>query len=98
MILNTQFSFFYFNCVLHYRGDRSNARTFSKKGQDLNREMKQAHRQAALILFQSRNADVSKLCNDGMIDLHGLHVSEAEELMEELLPIYLHYYQHGHPH
>lgn len=59
----------------------------------MNREMKQAHRRAALILFQSRNADVSKLCEEGVIDLHGLHVSEAEELMDELLPVFLHYYQ-----
>lgn len=27
------------------------------------------------------------------MDLHGLHVSEAEELMEELLPVFLHFYQ-----
>ena len=44
--------------------------------------------QAARILFNSKNEQSALL--SGHIDLHGLHVSEALEMLSELLPIYCH--------
>ena len=46
------------------------------------------HIQAARILFNSKNEQSALL--SGHIDLHGLHVSEALDMLSELLPIYCH--------
>lgn len=51
--------------------------------------MKQAHREAALALFQQRNSNLSQLCDQGIIDLHGLHVAEAAEILADVVPLFL---------
>lgn len=58
----------------------------------MNEQMKNAHREAALCVFHSRNADIARLCEQGMIDLHGLHVVEAETLVHHLLPIFFEHF------
>ena len=41
--------------------------------------MKDAHWKAATTIFQSRNS--AKRLREGVVDLHGLHAAEAEELL-----------------
>jgi len=48
--------------------------------------MKARHRAAALAIFASRNPSEKKIYEEGVLDLHGLHVAEATEAVEELLP------------
>lgn len=75
-----------------YRNDRSTARQFSKQGQSHNAQMKAAHREAALVLFQHRNSNLSQLCDQGIIDLHGLHIAEAQEILSEIIPMFLYHF------
>jgi hypothetical protein len=48
--------------------------------------MKARHRAAALAIFASRNPSEKRIYEEGVLDLHGLHVAEATEAVEELLP------------
>lgn len=50
--------------------------------------MKAAHLQAAQALFRLRNADPRQLLR-GVLDLHGLHVQESEELLRQLVPLFV---------
>ena len=61
-------------------GNRALAKDLSEKGRWHADQMKMAHQQAADDLFSRRNAD-----GDSTIDLHGLHVAEALEKLEEIL-------------
>ncbi|CAK4542578.1 unnamed protein product [Aphanomyces euteiches] len=59
------------------------AKSLSRQGQQLNADMKQAHFEAATLIFEARNPQYEV---DGIVDLHGLHVAEAVELLAWLLP------------
>lgn len=70
--------------ILLFRGAKAVAKNLSAQGQSLNRLMKEKHREAAQTIFQKRNSPAS--VNAGFLDLHGLHVAEALECLDELLP------------
>ncbi|CAM9409777.1 unnamed protein product [Phaeothamnion confervicola] len=67
------------------RGDRRAAAELAKRGRELNDSMKAKHRVAANIIFASRNPR-DQVLGRRMIDLHGLHVAEAQALLESELP------------
>ena len=48
--------------------------------------MKARHRAAALAIFATRNPSEKRIYEEGVLDLHGLHVAEATQAVEELLP------------
>jgi len=48
--------------------------------------MRARHRQAALAIFATRNPSDARIYQEGIVDLHGMHVQEAIETLEELLP------------
>lgn len=52
----------------------------------MNALMRAQHRQAALAIFATRNPSDARIYKEGIVDLHGLHVQEALEMLEELLP------------
>eukprot|EP00039_Didymoeca_costata_P024674 m.11111 g.11111 ORF g.11111 m.11111 type:complete len:697 (+) comp4376_c0_seq1:327-2417(+) len=66
----------------YMRGDKQAARDLSRKGRHYDQLMREQHREAAQILFKSRN-------NGGkpkdVLDLHGLHVQEALAFLEVYL-------------
>lgn len=63
------------------KGDGANAKKWSALGKDANERMKDLHRKAANAIFEARNPEgVSDV-----IDLHGLHVSEAVERLPAAL-------------
>lgn len=66
-------------------GNKALAKSLSKQGHDLNAQMKQCHFAAAQTIFEARNT-TSQLYNDRVMDLHGLHVAEAVELLAHMLP------------
>lgn len=69
-------------------GNKALAKELSAKGQWHNEQMKMAHGKAAEAIFQQRNSPLLQLSRDGqsrMIDLHGLHVSEAIPLLKREL-------------
>ena len=51
----------------------------------MNEKMKEKHRIAAREIFEDRNS-WKELMDRGMLDLHGLHVAEAAELLNEIIP------------
>lgn len=63
------------------RGDKATARELSREGRYYDQLMRQQHREAAQLLFASRNRGMHDT-----IDLHGLHVQEALAFLE----VYLH--------
>ncbi|OQR96894.1 hypothetical protein THRCLA_07138 [Thraustotheca clavata] len=74
----------FMNATQAYRqGNKALAKELSRQGQMYNLQMKEAHYSAASIIFEARNPNWIR---DGMIDLHGLHVAEALELLGQLLP------------
>ena len=81
------------NTLLHeataaYRGgNKACARQLASRGQELNRAMHTAHEQAAKTLFRDRNPP--EQLQRGIIDLHGLHISEARACLSELLPLFM---------
>lgn len=64
---------------------REQARKLSSDGQLANLKMKECHRGAARIIFSAYNPE--KNIRQGHFDLHGLHVSEALEILQELLVV-----------
>ena len=66
-------------------GNKAQATFLSKQGRELNAKMKELHLMAATQIFQLRNPP-SQLYEDGLMDLHGLHVAEAIEFLSEILP------------
>ena len=52
----------------------------------MNNEMKEYHIKAAKNIFLTRNQEAS--LKKGKIDMHGLHVAEAINTLEELIPLY----------
>lgn len=65
-------------------GAKGIAKNLSAQGHQLNLQMKRCHTQAAKELFSRRNTRQSVTC--GRVDLHGLHVAEAVQCLEEVLP------------
>lgn len=65
------------------RGDGAAAKALSVQGQRVNALMKEKHRIAAECIFKARNSPASIAA--GRVDLHGLHVAEAQELLPPLL-------------
>lgn len=61
-------------------GNGNSARSLAQRGRDYNAQMKEKHQLAADAIFAARNPPGSK-----HIDLHGLHVSEALEKLEDVL-------------
>ncbi|KAL1918303.1 uncharacterized protein VTP21DRAFT_2963 [Calcarisporiella thermophila] len=61
----------------YQRGDGAKARALSLEGHRANQDMKEAHRRASRMIFEQRNSERV------FLDLHGLHVSEAIEVLEE---------------
>ncbi|OQS00801.1 hypothetical protein ACHHYP_02591 [Achlya hypogyna] len=74
----------FMNATHAYRqGNKSLAKELSRQGQQYNAQMKDAHYAAASVIFEARNPNWQR---DGFLDLHGLHVAEALELLAQLLP------------
>ena len=63
------------------RGDGAAAKKLSAQGREANEMMKDLHRKAANAIFEARNPSTSP----DVIDLHGLHVSEAVERLPDAL-------------
>ncbi|XP_010917460.1 polyadenylate-binding protein-interacting protein 7 [Elaeis guineensis] len=71
-------------------GNKALAKELSVKGQLYNMQMKAAHAKAREAIFRQRNPVAPQLqgqAQDCMIDLHGLHVSEAIHILKEELNI-----------
>ena len=67
-------------------GDKKLARDLSQKGRHYNHMMKQSHGNAAQLIFESRNAQQAISASGApIIDLHGLHVSEAQSIIAKHL-------------
>lgn len=65
-------------------GDKKLAKELGRKGRMYNALMKESHEKAAMGIFASRNAQ-SRQGSDPVIDLHGLHVSEAQNILARAL-------------
>jgi len=68
-------------------GDGASAREFSRKGRFHQEKMKELHAKASEQIFLQRNRKLSEqqITNGETIDLHGLHVSEALQLLERYM-------------
>ncbi|KAJ0410287.1 hypothetical protein P43SY_002619 [Pythium insidiosum] len=76
----------FMNATRAYRsGNKSLARSLSQQGHEYNDKMKQCHYDAASRIFEMRNPR-QQLYEDHLMDLHGLHVAEAVELLDHMLP------------
>ena len=60
------------------RGDKAGAKVLSNKAKEALHRAEQAQARAAQEVFQKNNGNRS----DGMVDLHGLYVAEAEAVAE----------------
>jgi len=67
-------------------GKKDIAKNLSMQGQKMNTQMKELHLSAAKNIFCTRNQEA--LLKKGKVDMHGLHVSEALSVLEEILPLY----------
>jgi len=65
-------------------GRMAEAKAYGAEGRRVDARMREASRAAATRIFKQRNTDES--LSKGVIDLHGLHKDEAQEMLEELLP------------
>lgn len=66
-------------------GDGARARALSQRGREYDEMMKESHRQACHQIFLDCNARLDTLAS---IDLHGLHVAEALQVINQLLEIH----------
>lgn len=67
-------------------GDKKLAKELGRKGRMYNALMKESHEKAAMGIFASRNnAQSGQEGSDPVIDLHGLHVREAESILARAL-------------
>eukprot|EP00026_Physarum_polycephalum_P002879 Phypoly_transcript_02888.p1 GENE.Phypoly_transcript_02888~~Phypoly_transcript_02888.p1 ORF type:complete len:815 (+),score=218.80 Phypoly_transcript_02888:68-2512(+) len=66
-------------------GDGARARALSQRGREYDEMMKESHRQACHQIFLDCNARLDTLAS---IDLHGLHVAEALQVISQLLEIH----------
>lgn len=67
-------------------GKKDIAKNLSLQGQKLNIKMKELHLSAAKNIFCTRNQEAS--LKKARLDMHGLHVVEALNVLEELIPLY----------
>ncbi|WVZ82132.1 hypothetical protein U9M48_029430 [Paspalum notatum var. saurae] len=63
-------------------GNKALAKELSMKGQAYNAQMKAAHEKAREAIYRQRNPVSSQRGGDRLIDLHGLHVSEAINILK----------------
>ncbi|CAH9127361.1 unnamed protein product [Cuscuta epithymum] len=66
-------------------GQKALAKELSEKGQLHNMKMKDAHAKAQEAIFRVRNPEMSANAREKIIDLHGLHVSEAIHVLKREL-------------
>lgn len=66
-------------------GNKALAKSLSTQGHELNAKMKEYHYLAASEIFDARNPP-NQIYMDRLLDLHGLHVVEAVELLAHMLP------------
>ncbi|PIN23988.1 hypothetical protein CDL12_03291 [Handroanthus impetiginosus] len=66
-------------------GNKALAKELSVKGQLHNVQMKAAHGKAQETIYRQRNSDLQTNGRERMIDLHGLHVSEAIHVLKREL-------------
>ena len=71
----------------YLRNDHAAAAKFSSLGHEYNDLGKRANREASQQIFNSRNQSMNKSTNKGetWIDLHGLHVDESLEKLDEFM-------------
>ncbi|KAF2400535.1 hypothetical protein EJ06DRAFT_477312 [Trichodelitschia bisporula] len=67
------------------RSDSRAAKALSLRGQTENTLMKNAHREAARILYEERNKDFGPKSLELFVDLHGLHPEEAVSYLSNIL-------------
>ncbi|KAF2739314.1 hypothetical protein EJ04DRAFT_484953 [Polyplosphaeria fusca] len=67
------------------RSDSRAAKALSIRGQSENNLMREAHREAARILYEERNKDTGPDAKELYVDLHGLHPDEAVSYLEGIL-------------
>ncbi|KZV51843.1 polyadenylate-binding protein-interacting protein 7 [Dorcoceras hygrometricum] len=68
-------------------GNKALAKELSIKGQLHNMHMKAAHGKAQESIYRQRNPDAQSNGRERMIDLHGLHVSEAIHVLKRELTV-----------
>ncbi|RYG64060.1 DUF1771 domain-containing protein, partial [archaeon] len=73
--------------IAYVGGAKDIARRLSLKAQQLSEAMRACQEQAARELFRLRNP--KDLLLKGVLDLHGLHVYEAQTCLLDLLPLYM---------